>query len=342
MPAYGVVDQVAGQGRTANLPNFVGELYKLSPLETPFLSLIGGLSGGMSQTNPIETWQDTLHRAPAIQTNAEGADATFSSQRRAERRNVSTIHQYGVEITYTKAAATGQTGLGAWSATAPPTGDSGVSASGINGGVQPVMSEVGWQLQIKLEQAALDVELLFLEGVFAYANTGDDRQTDGIVTSVSSDTTTDYTASPGTAASRAVINDLAQKLFDNGAPMRNVVMFVNSQSKLDIGNDYQLAAGGAWNVQPRSYSVFGVNVTDIETEFAKYPVVLNRHLEENTILLADLDVCKPFYMPIPGKGHFFLEPLAKLGSYDRHQLYGEVGLMYGPSGWHAKAIALNT
>ena len=201
---------------------------------------------------------------------------------------------------------------------------------------------MAWQLQIKIEQAALDVEILFLEGVFAYANTGDDRQTDGIVTSVSADTTTDYVALLDTKASRAVINDLSKKLYDNGAPMRNCVIMVNSQSKLDLGDSYILDTGGAWNVQPRSYSVFGVNVTDLETEFGRYPVVLNRHLDVDTVLIVDLDVCSPFFMPIPGKGHFFLEPLAKLGSYDRAQLYGEIGLKYGPSGWHAKAINLNT
>ena len=64
MPAYGTGDAVAAPARTSNVPNFVGELFKLSPLETPFLSLIGGLTGGMAQTRPIETWQDTLHRAP--------------------------------------------------------------------------------------------------------------------------------------------------------------------------------------------------------------------------------------------------------------------------------------
>ena len=56
MAAFGTVDQVAGQGQTANLPNFVGELFKLSPLETTFLSLIGGLTGGMAQNHPVETW----------------------------------------------------------------------------------------------------------------------------------------------------------------------------------------------------------------------------------------------------------------------------------------------
>ena len=56
MAAYGTADQVTstppgGAGTGAgfgswNLPNFVGELFKLSPLETPLLSLIGGLTGG--------------------------------------------------------------------------------------------------------------------------------------------------------------------------------------------------------------------------------------------------------------------------------------------------------
>lgn len=339
MAAFGTEDQVSGSGRTENLPNFVGELFKLSPLETTFLSLIGGLTGGMAQNHPVETWQDSLHRAPAIQTNAEGADASFDSQKRQERRNVSTIHQYGVEITYTKAGATGLTGVGAWAATAPPTGVTGVESAGILG-TQPVQSEMAWQLQVKIEQAALDVELLFLEGVFAYAVDGDDRQTDGIVTSVSADTTTDYVLVALQTASREVINDLSKKLYDNGAPMRNCVLMVNSQSKLDLGDSYSSLTDG-WNVQPRSYSVFGVNVTDLETEFGRYPVVLNRHLDVNTVLIVDLDVCSPFFMPIPGKGHFFLEPLAKLGSYDRAQLYGEIGLKYGPSGWHAKAINLN-
>lgn len=338
MAAFGTADQVANQGRTSNLPNFIGELFKLSPLETTFLSLIGGLTGGEALDAPLHSWQDTLHRAPAIQTNAEGADATFSNQSRQERRNVATIHQYGVELTYTKQAATGLLGHGAWALDAPPTADGNISAAGILGN-QPVQSEMGWQLQIKIEQAALDVEVLFLNGVFAYPNTGDGRQTDGIVTSVSADTTTDYTLITDTKAGRAVVNDLSKKLYDNGAPMRNCVIMVNSQSKLDIGTDYQTTLG---NVQPRSYSVFGVNVTDLETEFGKYPVVLNRHLDENTVLIVDLDVCAPKFLPIPGKGHFFLEPLAKLGSYDRSQLYGEISMEYGPAGWHAKATNLNT
>ena len=34
---------VAGQGTTFNLPNYHGELFTVTPTETPFLSAIGGL-----------------------------------------------------------------------------------------------------------------------------------------------------------------------------------------------------------------------------------------------------------------------------------------------------------
>ena len=64
-------------------------------------------------------------------------------------------------------------------------------------------------------------------------------------------------------------------------------LMVGSNSKLQLGDSYAALDGG-WNVQPRSYSVFGVNVTDLETEFGRYPVVLNRHLDVDTVLIVDL------------------------------------------------------
>jgi hypothetical protein len=341
MVAYGTADQVtaavptggtAGFG-TWNVPNFVGELFKLSPLDTPLLSLIGGLTGGISDARKIFTWQDTLHRAPALQANPEGADATFVVQKRSERVNVCAIHQYGVELTYAKQAATDRLG------TSGATPD--ITATSILGN-QPVQDEMAAQLQIQVEQAALDVEIMFLDGTLANPADGTARQSQGVVGAVDAATTTDYTLITGTPAGRLVVDDLSKKLYDNGAPMRNCIIMTNSLGKVDLGTDYQINTTGGWNVQPRSYNIFGVNVTDIETAFGKYPVVLNRHLDEDTLLILELDILAPHFMPTPGRGHFFIEPLAKSGSYDRAQLYGDIGLEYGPSGWHAKAFALNS
>ena len=49
---------ISGQGTTFNLPNYVGELYALTPADTPFLSAIGGLTGGGMTTATEVEWQD--------------------------------------------------------------------------------------------------------------------------------------------------------------------------------------------------------------------------------------------------------------------------------------------
>lgn len=323
---------VAGFG-SFNLPNFVGELFKLSPMETPLLSMIGGLSGGEAVASPQFVWQDTQHRAPALtatdRSAIEGDDATFQAQSRSERTNVVEIFQYGVELTYTKQAATGLLGT---SGTTP-----GVGAESILGN-QPVQNEMAWQLQIKIEQCALDVEISFLNGTLDYPNDGTARATQGIRGAISTvdldaQAAADWIADSGAPTDgREAINETALAMYNNGAPMRNPVIMVGGAEKLLISGDFQ--SNG--DIQPRSYNSFGVNVTDIETDFGKFPVVLNRHCTAEEVLILELDVLAPCFLPIPGKGHFFLEPLAKSGSYDRQQLYGEIGLKYGPEGWHGK------
>lgn len=346
MAAFGAGDQVADQGHTGNLPNFVGELFRLSPLETPFLTLAGGLTGGMP-VDVIFTWQDTLHAVPdgTSVDVGEGADATFSNQKRSERRNVVSIFQYGVELSYTLQASRSLLG-----GTGIVPGGTAVATSIL--GDQPVQDEMSWQLQIKLEQAGLDVEDQFLNGTLAYPAGPTGRQTQGIIGAVAAATSTDAAAIaevPGSEAGdfaidRAVfvIDQMAKDMYDEGAPLRNVVLMGNSDAKVDIGRHFRTEFG---NVQPRSYNVFGINVTDIETEFYRFPFVLNRHLPAGAtgvVLMIDLAQVYPCFLPIPDKGHFFLEPLAKAGAYDRMQLYGEIGLKYGPSGWHAKATNWDT
>ncbi|WP_446677904.1 SU10 major capsid protein [Streptomyces hydrogenans] len=45
-------------------------------------------------------------------------------------------------------------------------------------------------------------------------------------------------------------------------------------------------------------------------------------------------MCAPVWLEIPGKGMLFAEPLAKVGASEKWQLYGEVGLEYGPESYH--------
>jgi hypothetical protein len=65
------------------------------------------------------------------------------------------------------------------------------------------------------------------------------------------------------------------------------------------------------------------------TDFGTLNVMMNRHVPVDAIVLSSLEQCMPVFLEIPGKGHFFAEPLAKTGASDQVQLYGEVGLAYG-------------
>ena len=52
--------------------------------------------------------------------------------------------------------------------------------------------------------------------------------------------------------------------------------------------------------------------------------------------MLDLDVISPVYQPVPGKGNFFLEELAKVGAGTKYQLFGQIGLDHGPEWYHGK------
>jgi hypothetical protein len=60
----------------------------------------------------------------------------------------------------------------------------------------------------------------------------------------------------------------------------------------------------------------------------------------NVLGLFDMSVVAPCFLPIPGKGHFFTEPLAKTGAFDLVQIYGEIGLKYGPEQFHGQITAI--
>lgn len=78
-----------------------------------------------------------------------------------------------------------------------------------------------------------------------------------------------------------------------------------------------------------SRTVGGVTVDTIMTDFGTLNVMLNRHAPTGAVIVASLEQVAPVFLPIPGKGHFFIEPLAKTGAKDQAQFYGEIGLEYG-------------
>ena len=308
---------VSGQATTFNLDNFVGELFHLTPRETPFLSMIGGLTGGVRTKSPVFTWQTDDNAAAAQPAILEGASVTAGERTRTEVANNVQIHQEKIEISYRKLAATGQLG-----------GEAIV-------GNQPVQDEAARQRDLKLAKIARDVEFSFLQGTRQVpVDNTTAYKTGGLSTSI----TTTSNAAAAAQLSKTLIDDLFQDMFDQGAKFDIPVLIVNGYQKRKLSEIYGYA--------PESRNVGGVNITQIETDFAGLVgVVLDRHQPAANVACVDVSVCAPVILaddtgnaPAP----FAFEELARTGSAIVEQCYGEIGLHYGPERWHGQITGLAT
>jgi hypothetical protein len=390
---------ITGLGTTFNLPNYVGELFALTPEDTPLLSSIGGLTGGKAVNATSWSWETYDQRDPGNRQRTEGMAAPTAEERvRASVSNVVEIHQEQVSVSYTKQAANAQL--------ATP----GSAPFQINGDQSnAVMRELDWQVQRALKAIALDVNWCFINGTFVQPTTnGSARQTRGLLSAIATnriaatgstsvaatsatnivtaaasgvtsgdkivftstgaatnivagriyyvttiDTNTfNVSASSGGAAltlgsatlaftklSTATlalgdINSLLQKAYDNGgiSEQSTATLLCNSAQKMALTRAAMTAYG---QYHETSRTVGGVNVTTLVTDFGTLNVMMDRHMPQDTIAAVSLDQLSPVFLEVPGKGHFFEEPLARTGASDNVQLYGEIGLEYGNERAHA-------
>lgn len=332
MPATGI----AGMMTTFNTPNYVGELFGVTPTDTPFLSAIGGLTGGEQTNSTIFTWQSYDLRDPDInRQRLEGATAPDAEARpRTNAFNVVEIHQESLEISYTRQAATGQFAS---------TGSAVPTSAGIDG-AHPPADELTWQTQRTLEQIARDIEKTFIVGQFAQPtdNTAP-RKTRGLLeaieTNVVSALSSDTTPVPTELTADLVI-DLLQKVWENGGlrVSETATLMCNAYQKRLLTKAFITDR----NYREQTRNVGGVNLQTVETDFGQLNLMLNRHMPKDQVVVVSMDECAPVFLNVPGRGFLFQEPLAKTGSSQKYQIYGEVGLRYGNELAHGKITDLTT
>lgn len=305
---------IAGLGTTYNLPNYVNELFAASPEDTKLLSSIGGLTGGESAGATLFEWQGyDLRDAADDRQRLEGADAPDGESRvRYNAYNVLEIHQEAVAISYTKQGATRQRGAGAEAVT--------IGATTIPA------DELAFQLNAQFKQIARDVEKTFITG--SYARPADNtapRKTRGLIEAITTNVaTTTQTAATLTADT---VLDLFQEVWENGGIQESETrtIIVNAGLKRALTRAFVTDK----NYEESTRNVGGVNLQTIETDFGTANLMLNRYVPSDTLIVASLEELAPVFLEVPGKGHFFAEPLAKTGASDKVQIYGEIGLKYG-------------
>lgn len=315
--------QISGQGTIWNLPNYWGELFTADMTQTPFLTMIGGLTGGGFQTPNFEfptssEYDFPAAAQPAITETASLTAPTATEAVRAQVKNVAQIFQQAVKLSYEKLANHGR-------------------LTGINsvGGVNNVGDENAWQIAYNLQIISRNIEYTNLNGAYQIStDAGTANKSRGMIAACS--LTGGSAVAAGTATlSKTLMETLFRTMHAAGALFRNPVIWVNGFQKQKLSDIYGYA--------PTDRNVGGVNIKQIETDFGDFGVAnAHRFMPTDTLLVAEMDVIKPVTQPVPEKGNFFLEMLAKTGASEDSQIFGKYGLDHGPAFAHGKITGLAT
>ena len=308
--------------------NYRGELYLIGNYNTPFLSMIGGLNTGKrsaSFTFPLGQTYSLSAASQDVQTEtASAAAGTPTTITRSEDTNTCQIMKKDVSVTFKKQSESGLM--------------SGINTNDPN----PVNNELAFQKEGQLRQMAIDVEYSFLQGTYqAASSTATAAKTRGIITG----TTTNAVAAGSATLSKDLIDELMRTMAGNKAIWSNVVMFVNAFQKQKISDIYGYA--------PQDRNIGGLNIKQIETDFAMVGVMYDPQMPTDTVLIAEVSACSPVFVPINFNGEDFMVdmaagadvlwvPTAVTAAQKGGFFYTQIGIDYGPEEYHGKITGLAT
>lgn len=302
--------------------NYSGMLFNKGNTRTPLSSIIGSRA---KVTNHVEfvTGQEYTGGGtgaqPAISETDSLTAPDASVVTREQKTNVTQIFQESVGISYGKMSNMG-------------------TLSGINIANQQAnpLNELDFQVAAKMQKVARDIEYTFINGVYNKATTDATvNKTRGLVTAITSNTT----AMKSKPLGLWDIADMVKKIYGANAPTDGLVLWCDAITLFQINAD---AVQNGLSVMPASREINGISLSSVVTPIGVVYLYLGECLPAGTALLLNLNVIAPVYQPVPGKGNFFLEPLAKVGAGEKYQLFGQIGLDHGPEWYHGKFTGIST
>lgn len=305
-----------------NLLNYSGMLFNKGNTATPFSTLIGGKSRTAQNWEFATSLEYTTGGGTAQPAISESASLTAPNPTfvtRNQNTNYCQIFQGTVQISYGKLSSMNQlSGLNIAGQTANPA------------------NELDFQVANKMAEIKNDIEYTFINGV-KQNGTQDSvaYKTDGIINAIN----TNVKTAGGDPLNYWMLAEVLKDMGGNHAPTDNIVVMCPSTQIMQINAD---ASANGLTVVPAGRNVNGLNITTILTPFGTVGLLANDYVPAGTAVLVNPSIIAPVYMPVPGKGNFFMEPLAKAGASDKWQIYGQLGLDYGAEWYHAKITGLDT
>ena len=301
--------------------NYSGMLFNKGNTRTPLSSIIGGRA---KITNHVEfvTGQEYTTGGgsqPAISETASLTAPDASVVTRTQKTNVTQIFQESVGISYAK-----QSNMG--------------TLSGLNVAGQQAnpMNELDFQVAAKMAKINADIEYTFINGTFNKATTDATvNKTRGLVEAV----TTNTKAMSSKPLGLWDIADMVKKIYGVNAPTDGLCLWCDATTLFQVNAD---AVQNGLTVVPAARNINGISLSSVVTPIGVVYLYLGEYLPAGTAMLLNLSVLAPVFQPVPGKGNFFLEALAKTGAGEKYQLFGQIGLDHGPEWYHGKFTGIST
>lgn len=296
--------------------NYSGMLFNKGNTRTPLSAIIGARP---KLTNHVEfvTGQEYegggAGSQPAITETASLTAPEPTVVTREQKTNVTQIFHESVGVSYAKESNMG-------------------TLSGVNIANQEAnpINELDFQVAAKMQKVNRDIEYTFINGVFAKATSdAQANKTRGLVTAI----TTNTKAMASKPLGLWDIADMVKKIYGANAPTEGLCLWCDATTLFQINAD---AVQNGLTVVPAAREINGIALSSVVTPIGVVYLYLGECLPAGTALLLNLDVIAPVFQPVPGKGNFFLEPLAKTGAGEKYQLFGQIGLDHGPEWYHGK------
>lgn len=296
-------------------------LFNKGNTRTPFLSMIGGKTG---YTNSVEFILGQEYASedgdiPEISETGSLTAPEASYITRKQNTNVTQIFQDAVAISYAKMSNMGT-----------------LAGANLDGQTANPQNELDFQVANKMKKLARSIEKTFIQGAYNKAtNDSEVNKTRGMDSAI----VTNVIDAKSSVLDIWLVNDLVQKIRDNGGDISNLTLWVDTISLNQLNGS---AVESGVELGKAYESEYGIQVRDLLLPIGKVKLALGEFIPAGTVYAFNFDAIRPIEQPVPSKGNFFLEPLAKTGAGEKYQLFGQIGLDYGNEVLHGKITGLST